>query len=1104
MEERSATHLFAEYLDAKERGEDPDFEALCVAHPEFAATLRERLAEQGRMEAVLAREKPSRSAASGDPSLWQEYLEKLSKLGPPATRYVRGAELNSGGMGEIHRVADPLLERRLVVKRMHDDANLASASRGPTPRSDDKSLGRFLEEAKITARLDHPYIVPVHDIGLDASGRVYFAMKHVRGEDLRRIFDRIHAGDSEWSITRGVQVMLKICEAMAYAHVKGVIHRDLKPGNVMVGKFGEVYVMDWGLARILGEHDTKDLRIREDTSASAMQSERRAKHAATGATPDSPLITMDGDVMGTPAYMPLEQAEGNISAIGPRADIYAVGAMLYHLLAGTMPYAEKGESVSQRVIWQRVKSRPPRPLHELAPDAPAELTAIVEKAMARDASDRYPDMKALAADLQAYLDVKVVSAYETGAIAELKKWVQRNPALSAAAAALVLVLAGATTIVTRQKNLVEARKAEFELLAGKTYLELALEREKDLYPPWPAKIEAMERWLAEDAKRLLDMKPTLESKLADLRARALPQTDEERERDRTTHPKFAEFESLRPRLAWIRTAVSARASGTHPQIPSLPSEFESKTAFELNEFAWKRVRSDLKARVFGEEALALAAARRAISEIEAGDTTSDLAATLDTLAWACFVNCLDAEGRAASARAIEAAPADRKAQYTSFSKSLERAIAEFSGEAGAKLLSDLEGHVAALEKVVNTRHTFTLALESENFLYATLSDLAPSIAALESGAMQDVGRRLQWAKRIGDLTLRHPNARVTWDEARAAIAKADDIVASKLYALSPGGPIDLIPQMGLVPIGMNPVTKLWEFYELRSACDVLAEQDAATLEIPTHRDDGSIDVKDGMGIVFVLLPGGKFLQGAQNVDENAPNYDPRAVSNESLNGVPMPVTLGPFLLSKFEATQTQWLRLAGTNPSAWRSQFQNFTSPTHPIDNISADECVSLCIRFGLSIPTEAQWEYGCRAGTSTVFSFGSSEEEMTRHGNVRDSQYMRLFPNTDPNSCDGFDDGAGVPCRVGRYAGNGFGLFDMHGNVYEWCLDHYGDYRPSAREGDGLRTMGSPSAPVTRGGSYSVRAVFSRSATRYEALSNHRADNLGVRFARKLMPATE
>jgi hypothetical protein len=154
-----------------------------------------------------------------------------------------------------------------------------------------------------------------------------------------------------------------------------------------------------------------------------------------------------------------------------------------------------------------------------------------------------------------------------------------------------------------------------------------------------------------------------------------------------------------------------------------------------------------------------------------------------------------------------------------------------------------------------------------------LSALLSDLATFEADTVAGVRRRLSWAERIEDLTLHHPNARVTWDEARAALAKADGVVASTLYREMP---IDLKPQIGLVPIGMNPVTKLWEFYDLRSACDVKAGEDPAKLEIPTHREDGSIEMKDGTGVVFVLIPGGTFVQGAQKDDPDAPNFDPAA------------------------------------------------------------------------------------------------------------------------------------------------------------------------------------------------------------------------------------
>jgi len=317
------------------------------------------------------------------------------------------------------------------------------APAGDTPTTDSMSLGRFLEEAQVTSQLDHPGIVPVHELGVDAGGRVYFTMKLVKGEDLRAVFDQVaDPADEEWTRTRALNVLLRVCEAMAFAHEKGVVHRDLKPANIMVGRFGETYVMDWGLARILGEDDPRDLRLDADlTSKSVVRSERQDEAAGT---PDSPLLTMDGHVVGTPAYMPPEQAEGRLEDVGPPSDVYAMGAITYQLLSGQMPYVKPGTRVSPRTILARVLDGPPEPIKSLEPNVPSELAAICDKAMARESGDRYPTMAALADDLRAFLDVRVVAAYETGSWAELKKWVRRNAAQTLTAAAAV----AAVTILT--------------------------------------------------------------------------------------------------------------------------------------------------------------------------------------------------------------------------------------------------------------------------------------------------------------------------------------------------------------------------------------------------------------------------------------------------------------------------------------------------------------------------------------------------------------------------------------------------------------------------------------------------------------------------------
>ena len=365
--------------------------------------------------------------ADADEDHWRKLIEQLRARGPGYTRYVFEGQIARGGMGVIHKVFDRDARRRLALKVM-----LYGEPAGESPAVDATWLGRFLEEAQLTSQLDHPGVVPVHEIGVDADDRVYFTMKLVRGEDLRSVFERVKdPDDAEWTQTRALHVMLRVCEAMAYAHAKGIIHRDLKPANVMVGRFGEAYVMDWGVAKLLGKADAHDLRIRPDAT-SMLQSDRAD---AAGTDPESPILTMDGAVVGTPVYMPPEQALGRVEDMGPPADVYAMGAMLYHLLAGHMPYVRAGARASNRMILMEVTHGPPPPIAIEARDAPAELVAICEKAMAREIADRYPDMIALARDLRAYLEQRVVSAYETGAIAELRKWVERNRALAATAAA---------------------------------------------------------------------------------------------------------------------------------------------------------------------------------------------------------------------------------------------------------------------------------------------------------------------------------------------------------------------------------------------------------------------------------------------------------------------------------------------------------------------------------------------------------------------------------------------------------------------------------------------------------------------------------------------
>ena len=350
-------------------------------------------------------------------------LQKLSSRATHARRYQLLGEVAHGGMGAILRVWDEDLHRHLAMKVILGQGDGASGERPAVPA---EILQRFLDEAQISGQLDHPGVVPVHELGIDDHGKAYFTMRLVKGRDLKEIIELVHACREGWTRTRALEIIIKVCDTLAYAHAKNVIHRDLKPSNVMVGRYGEVYVMDWGLAKVLGQEDRRDIRIQSDNSRTEIKTDR-----SDDSSEGSPLVTMDGAVVGTPAYMPPEQGAGRIEELGPSSDVYSVGAMLYHLLAGHAPYLRPGDRISPRTLLARVLLGAPEPLD---PSVPAELMAICEKAMARASDERYPRVSDLAADLRAYLDRRVVSAYRTGPIVEMKLWVRRNRGLAASVA----------------------------------------------------------------------------------------------------------------------------------------------------------------------------------------------------------------------------------------------------------------------------------------------------------------------------------------------------------------------------------------------------------------------------------------------------------------------------------------------------------------------------------------------------------------------------------------------------------------------------------------------------------------------------------------------
>ena len=422
-EPADADELFARFLANVEEDPTSDFEAFVGQHGELAEELRE-LHSLWRQFEGMNRELAARERRRGG-------VTRDEDEAPLHDRYRVEGVVGSGGMGVVFQVRDAVLDRSLAMKVVRTRAGLGSSG---TTLS--RSLARFLDEARITSKLDHPGVVPIHELGRDERGRAFFTMRLVEGETLAELLRCTEEGagsEGGGAGGRALDVLRRACETMAYAHSRGVIHRDLKPANVMVGRFGEVYVMDWGLAR--------------DVTEGAGRSERGQKLAemlfespATVA-PDEPLATLDGDVVGTPAYMPPEQARGELGDLDPTADVYALGAMLYHVCAGRAPFGEV-EGARRKLAALRAGS--PTKLERIAEGLSPELIAICERAMQREPARRYQDVGELGRDLSAFLEGRVVLAYESGPWAEFRKWVGRNRRF--AGVALVAVLASLAAV----------------------------------------------------------------------------------------------------------------------------------------------------------------------------------------------------------------------------------------------------------------------------------------------------------------------------------------------------------------------------------------------------------------------------------------------------------------------------------------------------------------------------------------------------------------------------------------------------------------------------------------------------------------------------------
>jgi serine/threonine protein kinase/formylglycine-generating enzyme required for sulfatase activity len=1058
-------------------------------------------------------------------------------------------------------------------------------------------VARFEQERQALALMAHPHIAQVFDAGTTPRGRPFFVMELVKGVPLTD-YVRQHG----LSLQARLELFVQVCRAVQHAHGKGVIHRDLKPGNVLVATADGrplAKVIDFGVAKATGA------RLTEKT-----------------------LLTEHRGMVGTLAYMSPEQAEGLLD-VDTRSDVYSLGAMLYELLTGGTPFdvGELREQGLREVLRLLREVDPQRPSVRVSSkgvaawaggpgqavvrgDAKAlfgalrgDLDWVVLKALEKERGRRYASADGLAEDVERYLAGDAVLAVPPSVGYRVRKFIMKHRVQATYSVLLVVLTSVLGTLAisksleiaelavsaslasnaaaTEKTRADEADAAARKLAEDKAALSTgravaeqdaavrrrqadAAERDRSIMAKDNTKMAEQIDVLAESVRRTQEEKATMALELRSLKAgpkarqlveqqellwpaipeiapqleqwlqdcdtllSEVPEIRNEIERsghvdapaiagsvqsNGQDHREWTRYRDQAAKVASMRRAGVVRRDGRPVMVGKVMNATWPGSLESLISFAWSRVspfaEGPQKRVFYGDELAGLTAARAALS---LADNRSDRHEALLVLAWAEHENGDDEAATKRMAEARSAAPSDLRLAYA-----LQEAhLTDSMSSAFARLLveeAELSRLTGILDKRLDTSAEGGGAGANIPLMRHALDEALRGCEQLASRFRPDVESRLRWAREVRQASLAHPRARVTWSEARESIRKADGTAASRAYA---GMSIALSDEdvIGLVPIGVNPSTKLWEFYDLRSAWD--GSCSLSSIEIPRHNYDGSIEVGAGTGVVLVLVPGGLVAMGSQCTAPGAPffvappsrSYRVVEVFDRKLYGAgraiddwireiaytPIDyagsevlhyVSLSAFFLARHEMTIGQWGRIAGAQGlDGMRGHFIRFVGseagPTQPANFMSWVEAERWLRRSGMSLPTEAQWEYGARAGAT-------SDGWLGRFVVVGDEniEYQGFPGYRHQSSMNNFDF-------------NRFGLYEVRGSVREWCRDKAGRYG-SERPEDGLRVddLYLDTSRVVRGGSNVSVPAESRSANRDWRHLDHRSPFIGIRAAR-------
>ncbi|MCK5296548.1 MAG: protein kinase [Alphaproteobacteria bacterium] len=352
--------------------------------------------------------------------------------------------IGKGGVGNVLLGFDSRIGREVAIKEL-----LSPEEQG---RYDERTLTRFIREAKITGRLEHPGIVPVYELGQKSDGTHFYVMKYLRGKTFKKALKECEVDSPEEAFRNRLHYLdnlIDVCEAMAFAHSKGITHRDIKPANIVLGDYGETSILDWGLAKAKGDEEKES--VIEETDDDDISGD----------------LTIQGEILGTPAYMAPEQVDSSIGAISSQTDVYALGSILFQILTGKTAYS----GGAKNIIMQLVNGEK-NPEAGKNKNLPRELVAICSKAMSKKIEDRFVDAGEMVEQLKAYRDGRVVSIYAYSPKELLCRFLAKNKALVSVAVAIVLAI-GISAVVSHQAR-VEAVAAHKEAVKAKERAENAL------------------------------------------------------------------------------------------------------------------------------------------------------------------------------------------------------------------------------------------------------------------------------------------------------------------------------------------------------------------------------------------------------------------------------------------------------------------------------------------------------------------------------------------------------------------------------------------------------------------------------------------------------